>query len=281
MLQEKDIHLYHFLLRYPGRTIIFLSSIDGIRRLHPLLVLLGINVVQLHSGMQQRARLKSLDRYVLSPPDLTADPAQIQGLAQHDSPRDRRRCAWSRHSLRVACDALPAPPFSGRVRASIGTYRASGTGRSCRAARCSSGEADAEAPHDQSGQGCAFFSARKRTDEDTDIDLPSLPTDFSILDKLKERIELAKKIESTMHKATKEAHEDNWIQQAAAAMDIEIDSDMECVSLDYPCAPTDDATDSRTERRTEDESRESSSRAKRPKSRNSRRSCRRCWTSRS
>ena len=55
--------MYHFLLRYPGRTIVFLSSIDGIRRLHPLLVLLGLNVVQLHSGMQQRARLKSLDRF--------------------------------------------------------------------------------------------------------------------------------------------------------------------------------------------------------------------------
>lgn len=55
--------MYHFLLRYPGRTIVFLSSIDGIRRLHPLLTLLGLNVVQLHSGMQQRARLKALDRY--------------------------------------------------------------------------------------------------------------------------------------------------------------------------------------------------------------------------
>lgn len=59
----QDVHLYHFLLRYPGRTIVFLSSIDGIRRLHPLLVLLGLNIVQLHSGMQQRARLKSLDRF--------------------------------------------------------------------------------------------------------------------------------------------------------------------------------------------------------------------------
>lgn len=49
------------------------------------------------------------------------------------------------------------------------------------------------------------------------------------MDKLKERIELAKKIENAMHKATKEAHEDNWIKQAAEAMDIDLDSDMECV----------------------------------------------------
>jgi hypothetical protein len=51
------------------------------------------------------------------------------------------------------------------------------------------------------------------------------------MDKLKERIDLAKRIESTMHKASKEAHEDNWVRQAAEAMDIEIDSDMELVPL--------------------------------------------------
>lgn len=34
-----------------------------------------------------------------------------------------------------------------------------------------------------------------------------------------------------MHKATKEAHEDNWIKQAAEAMDIDLDSDMEYAVL--------------------------------------------------
>ena len=60
-----------------------------------------------------------------------------------------------------------------------------------------------------------------------DVDLPELPADYSILDALKQRIELAKKIESGQHKATKEAHEDNWLKQAAEAMEIELDSDME------------------------------------------------------
>ena len=61
----QDMYLYHFLLRYPGRTLVFLSSIDGIRRLHPLFSLLGLGEIgMLHSGMQQKARLKALDRYV-------------------------------------------------------------------------------------------------------------------------------------------------------------------------------------------------------------------------
>jgi len=63
-LRPQDIYLYHFLLRYPSRTIVFLASIDGIRRLHPLLELLKVNVIPLHSGMQQRQRLKALDKCV-------------------------------------------------------------------------------------------------------------------------------------------------------------------------------------------------------------------------
>ena len=58
----QDVYLYHFLVRYPARTIVFLASIDGIRRLHPLLALLKVNVIPLHSGMQQRQRLKALDK---------------------------------------------------------------------------------------------------------------------------------------------------------------------------------------------------------------------------
>ncbi|GAA6004513.1 hypothetical protein JCM10207_000912, partial [Rhodosporidiobolus poonsookiae] len=64
---DKDVHLYHFLLRYPARTIVFLASIDGIRRLLPLLTLLKVNAIAIHSGMQQRQRLKALDRFKSSP----------------------------------------------------------------------------------------------------------------------------------------------------------------------------------------------------------------------
>lgn len=58
-----------------------------------------------------------------------------------------------------------------------------------------------------------------------DDDLVELPVDFSVLDELKKRIELAKKVESSQHKATKEAHDDNWVRQAAEAMEIDLDSD--------------------------------------------------------
>jgi ATP-dependent RNA helicase DDX24/MAK5 len=62
--RSQDVYLYYFLLRYPGRTLVFLSSIDGIRRLAPLLELLGLPTFPLHSQLEQRQRLKNLDRCV-------------------------------------------------------------------------------------------------------------------------------------------------------------------------------------------------------------------------
>ena len=57
------MYLYYFLLRYPGRSLVFLSAIDGIRRLLPLLELLNLKTFPLHSQLEQRQRLKNLDRY--------------------------------------------------------------------------------------------------------------------------------------------------------------------------------------------------------------------------
>jgi ATP-dependent RNA helicase DDX24/MAK5 len=59
----QDLYLYYFLLRYPGRTLIFLNSIDGIRRLQPILSNLRVASFPLHSHLQQRQRLKNLDHF--------------------------------------------------------------------------------------------------------------------------------------------------------------------------------------------------------------------------
>ena len=58
-------------------------------------------------------------------------------------------------------------------------------------------------------------------------DLPSLPADFSILDQLKRRIDLAKQVDQAQHKLQKEAHDDKWLRETAEAMDIELEDDQE------------------------------------------------------
>lgn len=59
----KDVHLYHFLTCHRGRTIVFCNSIDCVHRLHGLLTLLRLQPLRLHAQMQQRQRLKMLDRF--------------------------------------------------------------------------------------------------------------------------------------------------------------------------------------------------------------------------
>jgi ATP-dependent RNA helicase DDX24/MAK5 len=61
----QDAYLYYFLLRYPGKSLVFLSSIGGLRRLMPLVELLNIKALPLHSQLEQRQRLKNVDRRVL------------------------------------------------------------------------------------------------------------------------------------------------------------------------------------------------------------------------
>lgn len=66
LMVQQDLYLYYFLLRYPGRSLVFVGSIDGIRRITPLFELLKVPVYPLHSQLQQKQRLKNLDRYVLA-----------------------------------------------------------------------------------------------------------------------------------------------------------------------------------------------------------------------
>lgn len=58
-------------------------------------------------------------------------------------------------------------------------------------------------------------------------DIPDMPIELDLLDKLKARVQLAKKIDAAQHKVKKEKHEKNWLREAAEAMEIDLDSDMD------------------------------------------------------
>ena len=93
---RQDTYLYYFLLRYPGRSLVFLSSIDGIRRLVPLLELLELKTYPLHSQLEQRQRLRNLERFkstpnsVLLATDIAArglDIASVDHVIHYQIPR--------------------------------------------------------------------------------------------------------------------------------------------------------------------------------------------------
>ncbi|TBU38454.1 DEAD-domain-containing protein [Dichomitus squalens] len=195
---DKDAYLYYFLLRYPGRTLVFLSAIDGIRRLLPLLALLGVPAFPLHSQLEQRQRLKNLDRFastrnaVLLATDVAARGLDITGVdhvVHYQAPR--------------TADAY--------------VHR---NGRTARAMR--RGFALLMCAPDERRVVRALMRGLGREEEE----LAEMPVELYMLDKLKARVQLAREIDRLQHKAKKERHERSWLKEAAEAMEIELDSDL-------------------------------------------------------
>jgi len=61
---EKDLYLYALALAHPGaRILVFTNSINAVQRLTPLLKNTNLPALPLHSHMEQKARLRSLERF--------------------------------------------------------------------------------------------------------------------------------------------------------------------------------------------------------------------------
>ncbi|KAG9313623.1 ATP-dependent RNA helicase [Chiua virens] len=201
---EKDAYLYYFLLRYPGRSLVFLSAIDGIRRLTPLLELLNLQVFPLHSQLEQRQRLKNLDRFkvssngILLATDIAArglDIPTVDHVIHYQVPRS----------------------------ADVFIHR---NGRTARAMR--SGFSLLMCSPDERRIVRALFASLGRQD----ADIPEISIELTLLDHLKQRIRLARQIDSQQHRIKKQNHDRNWLKEAAEAMEIELDSDMASASED-------------------------------------------------
>ncbi|PPQ66809.1 hypothetical protein CVT26_009656 [Gymnopilus dilepis] len=194
---DKDLYLYYFLLRYPGKSLVFLSSIDGIRRLMPLVELLNIKAFPLHSQLEQRQRLKNLDRFTKTPNSvLLATDIAARGL---DIP---------------AVDHV----IHFQIPRTADTY-IHRNGRTARAMRKGFGMLMV-APDERRVVKVLLNSLGR---EETEI--PEISVELSMLDKLKYRVQLAKKIEIAQHKVKKTKHDRNWIKETADVLGVELDSD--------------------------------------------------------
>ncbi|KAF8155797.1 P-loop containing nucleoside triphosphate hydrolase protein [Crassisporium funariophilum] len=194
---DKDVYLYYFLLRYPGKSLVFLSSIDGIRRLMPLVELLNVNAFPLHSQLEQRQRLKNLDRFVNTPNSiLLATDIAARGL---DIP---------------AVDHV----IHFQIPRSADTY-IHRNGRTARAMR--KGFSMLMCAPDERRVVKALLGSLGREESD----IAEMTIELSMLDKLKTRVQLARKIENTQHKIKKTNHDRNWMKETAEALGVELDSD--------------------------------------------------------
>lgn len=211
LAKDKDLYLYYFLQRYPGRTLVFLNSIDGIRRLTPLLSNLNLSVHPLHSHLQQRQRLKNLERF------------QAVNLTSADGPTSSILLATD-----VAARGLDIPSVDHVVHfqlpRSADTY-VHRSGRTARAGKSGLSVAMIEPGEKRLwGDLCRSLS---RTD-----DLNSLPVEYSFLPALRQRVDLAREIDRLQHQQEKESHDDSWLRKLAEEADMDLSGDE--VDIDAP-----------------------------------------------
>lgn len=62
-IDEKDFYLYYIFINFRGRTIVFCNSIDCVKRNVSVLNHLNISPIFLHGRMEQKQRLRNLEKY--------------------------------------------------------------------------------------------------------------------------------------------------------------------------------------------------------------------------
>ncbi|KAI8056775.1 P-loop containing nucleoside triphosphate hydrolase protein [Syncephalis plumigaleata] len=191
---DKDLYLYYFLCRYPGRTIVFTNSIDCLRRILPLFKLLRIDAYGLHAQMQQRQRLKNVDRFkanergVLIASDVAArglDIPSVDHVIHYQLPRSGdtyvHRSGRTARAGKEGMSIMLCSPDE------LASYR-----KLCQVLKKSNG-------------------------------ISEFPVDQTIVVELKKRIQLAKQIDQKEHSTQKKRHEDDWMVRNAEALGIELD----------------------------------------------------------
>ncbi|KAJ7444948.1 hypothetical protein FB451DRAFT_1434163 [Mycena latifolia] len=198
---DKDAYLYYFfLLRYPGRSLVFLSSIDGIRRLMPLTEL--------------------LNQSLPAPFAARAAPAaqEPRSICTPDSSRRRLGATGDRH-----CGAgLDIPSVDHVIHYQIPRSADAYVHRNGRTARAMrKGFSMLMCAPDERRVVRALLGSLGRQERE----IAEMIIELNLLDKLKERVQLARQIETTHHKIKKANHDRRWMQETAEALEVELDSD--------------------------------------------------------
>ena len=163
---------------------------------------LDIQSFPLHAALQQRQRLKNLDRF------RSADVAGGKGSAVL-------------LATDVAARGLDIPAVDHvvhyQVPRSADTY-VHRSGRTGRAGKHGVSLAVVDPSEKKLVQ--QIMTTLKRTD-----DLATLPVEFSLLDQLRRRLQLASEIDHVSHKQAKEAHDAAWLKNLAEEAGLDVDSD--------------------------------------------------------
>ncbi|XP_055310394.1 ATP-dependent RNA helicase DDX24 [Sitodiplosis mosellana] len=209
---QKDLYLYYFLQKHPGRTIVFCNSIDCVRRLAKLFKILECSPVALHAKMAQRARLKSLESFTTNPTGL---------LIATD----------------VAARGLDIPNVEHVIHYQVPRTSENYIHRSGRTARGNK-------------EGITvLFMEPKEVNEYVKLcrtlkrneDLPTFPVSERYLAAVRERVSLARKIDVEELRARRQNADIGWLKKSAKEMDILIDDKNDFSDSDHHNSSEDEA----------------------------------------
>jgi len=205
---DKDAHMYHFLhgcfssarlSNKPCRVLIFANAISHIKRITLLLSLLKVPVHALHAKMQQRQRLKNLDRFrvqrqtVLVATDVAArglDVAGIQYVLHYHLPRTVdlfvHRSGRTARANQKGLSLSIVSPQEHKLYASI----------------------------------CTVLGM-------PDEGITPLPVDLLVMKQVHSRVNVAQKICKLQLQQSRQLSHVQWLQQSAQDMDMILDDDFQ------------------------------------------------------
>ena len=203
---ERDALLYHILTQQPGLVIVFVNAISALRRLLSLLKILQLPVEGLHGNMQQRARLKYLDRFRAAALSEGTNESSAASVGSGPAGGGEKK----RTSVLVATDvAARGIDIKGvdlvvhyQVPTSADTYvhRSGRTGR----ARNEGASVVLVTPGERTRYR-ALLRALKR-----DGPLPAFPTVETAVAEARRRLSLAKRLDKIAHARQRDAADAEW-----------------------------------------------------------------------
>ena len=207
---EKDLYLYYYLQQKQGESvIIFCNAITATRRLNSMLDFLKIKNCCLHSKMQQKQRLKNLDKFKrgVTGCDTNAGPQTSAILVCTD----------------VAARGLDIPNVSNVVHyqcpfnAEVYVHRC---GRTARIGREGSSLALLSPDDNKAFKG--ICQVLKKSEDQ----IQQYEVKYSILEKVRPLIDQTKDLEKSMHKTKQDEKTANWMLSAAKECDLDLDDDV-------------------------------------------------------
>ncbi|KAG5324186.1 DDX24 helicase, partial [Acromyrmex heyeri] len=195
-IDHKDYYLYYFLKRHNGRTLIFCNSIGCVKRLATLFNILKCKPLPLHANMQQRQRLKNLERF----------QADENGLLI---------------ATDVAARGLDIPNIEHVIHYQVPRTAENYIHRSGRTARAQKEGITVLMMEPSEKQNYTkLCKTLGRTH-----DLPIFPVVDGILVTIKERVDVARDIDKIELKCRRQNNQKNWLQKAAEEMEMILDEE--------------------------------------------------------